>query len=134
MKKFLQKIGRKLFGFESENQSLMWTTVVGGPDLNRERKNGFLDANIRAIGNALCNGRLSLKDNDGQEIVYTKKGDNPLLDLLYQPSRFLTQNQFRQIITAHYLIYGNIFILKNGRDRQGRPTELIPIPAPSEEI
>lgn len=134
MKKFLQKIGRKLFGFESENQSLMWTTVVGGPDLTKERKNGFLDANIRAIGNALCNGRLSLKDNDGQEIVYTKKGDNPLLDLLYQPSRFLTQNQFRQIITAHYLIYGNIFILKNGRDGQGRPSELIPIPAPCVEI
>lgn len=133
MKKFLQKLGRKLLGFEQTENPMLWQTVMG-ENLRRESRNGFLDANVRAISNAFCNGELKLKDSNGEEVYYTKKGDNPFLDLMYQPCRFLSFNQFRQIITAQYLIFGNIYLLKNARDSKGRPTELIPVPAPAVEL
>lgn len=133
MKKFLQKLGRKLLGFEQTENPMLWQTVMG-ENLRRESRNGFLDANVRAISNAFCNGELKLKDSNGEEVYYTEKGDNPFLDLMYQPCRFLSFNQFRQIITAQYLIFGNIYLLKNARDSKGRPSELIPVPAPAVEL
>lgn len=133
MKKFLQKLGRKLFGFEEMESPMLWHTVMGD-NLRKDSRNGFLDANIRAIANAFCNGEIKLKNNDGEEVPYTKKGENIFLDLMYQPCRFLSFNQFRQIITAQYLIFGNVYILKNARDSKGRPSELIPVPAPAVEV
>lgn len=93
--------------------------------------NGFLEANIRAISTAFCNGEIRLRNAEGEEIPYERKGENPLLDLLYKPAPFLTETQFKQVVSAQFLVYGEVFILKTGRNTRGTPTMLIPIPKPS---
>lgn len=108
---------------------MLWNIVSGNAEY--KNKNNFLVANIRAIVTAACNGQLKLKNADGTEIVYTKKGENLLLDLLYQPSPFFNETVFKQILVAQMLIHGDAYILKTARDLQGRPSMLIPIPAPS---
>lgn len=129
---FLSKIKKKLFGTNSEGNLALWKVLTG--DAEFKGKNNFLIANIRAIVTAACNGQLKLKNADGTEIAYTQKGDNLLLDLLYQPSPYFNETVFKQILIAQMLIHGDAYILKTARDLQGRPTMLIPIPAPSVTI
>lgn len=132
IKEQIRNWGRKFLGLEET--TLGWRTL-GGMDTTVARDlNGFLQANIRAISTAFCNGEIRLHEVDGEEIPYTKKGQNPLLDLLYQPAPFLTETLFKQIITAQFLAYGDVFILKSGRNTKGVPTMLIPVPAPSVTI
>lgn len=132
IKEQIRNWGRKFLGLEETTPG--WRTL-GGMDTTVARDlNGFLQANIRAISTAFCNGEIRLHEVDGEEIPYTKKGQNPLLDLLYQPAPFLTENLFKQIITAQFLAYGDVFILKSGRNTKGVPTMLIPVPAPSVTI
>lgn len=121
-------------GLEMYEGPAGWVTLAGAQTEQPRGRNSFLEANIRAISTAFCNGEIRLHDAEGEEIPYTKKGQNPLLDLLYQPAPFLTENLFKQIITAQFLVYGNVFILKSGRNTKGVPTILIPIPAPSVTI
>ena len=134
IKQKLQNLGRKLLGLEMYEGPAGWVTLAGAQTEQPRGRNSFLEANIRAISTAFCNGEIRLHDAEGEEIPYTKKGQNPLLDLLYQPAPFLTENLFKQIITAQFLVYGNVFILKSGRNTKGVPTILIPIPAPSVTI
>ena len=122
-------IKKKLFSGNSEDRPLLWNVLSGSAEF--KGKNNFLVANIRAIATAACNGQLKLKNADGTEIPYTKKGENLLLDLLFQPSPFFNETIFKQILIAHMLIHGDAYILKTARDLQGRPSMLIPIPAPS---
>ena len=122
-------IKKKLFSGNSEDRPLLWNVLSGSAEF--KGKNNFLVANIRAIATAACNGQLKLKNADGTEIPYTKKGENLLLDLLFQPSPFFNETVFKQILIAHMLIHGDAYILKTARDLQGRPSMLIPIPAPS---
>lgn len=122
-------IKKKLFSGNSEDRPLLWNVLSGSAEF--KGKNNFLVANIRAIATAACNGQLKLKNADGTEMPYTKKGENLLLDLLFQPSPFFNETVFKQILIAHMLIHGDAYILKTARDLQGRPSMLIPIPAPS---
>ncbi|MBR4682730.1 MAG: phage portal protein [Elusimicrobiaceae bacterium] len=122
-------IKKKLFSGNNEDRPLLWNVLSGSAEF--KGKNNFLVANIRAIATAACNGQLKLKNADGTEIPYTKKGENILLDLLFQPSPFFNETVFKQILIAHMLIHGDAYILKTARDLQGRPSMLIPIPAPS---
>lgn len=118
-------------GLEMYEGPAGWVTLAGAQTEQPRGRNSFLEANIRAISTAFCNGEIHLHNAEGEEIPYTKKGQNPLLDLLYQPAPFLTENLFKQIITAQFLVYGNVFVLKSGRNTKGVPTILIPVPAPS---
>ena len=116
----------KFFGFgEGRN----WVTLAG-ENKRQEFQGGFADATVRAIVNGACNGELQLKQADGSLIEYTRKGENLLLDLLYQPTPYFNENVFKQIVVSQFLVYGNVFILKDARDSQRRPTRLIPIPRP----
>lgn len=126
IKKKTKARAAKFFGFgEGRN----WVTLAG-ENKREELHGGFADATVRAIVNGACNGELQLKQADGSLIEYTRKGENPLLDLLYQPTPYFNENIFKQIIVSQFLVYGNVFILKDARDSQRRPTRLIPIPRP----
>ena len=115
--------------FDLGTNAAGWINLTGR-DLVREEANGFIDAAVRAITNAACNGELQLKKADGSIIPYETKGKNKLLDLLYQPMPAFNENIFKQIIICQLFFFGNVFILKDARDSQGRPTRLIPIPRP----
>lgn len=128
IKKQLRNWGRKFLGIEET--PLGWRTLAGTGGTPASECNGFLQANIRAIATAFCNGIVRLHDASGEEIPYARKGQNPLLDLLYQPAPFLTENLFKQILAAQFLVYGDVYILKSGRNAKGVPTMLIPVPAP----
>lgn len=128
LKEKIQGLARKFLGLE-EGSYRGWITL-SGRDLREEERNGFSDAAVRAIVAAACNGELQLKKSDGSIIPYEKKGKNPLLDLMYEPMPYFNENIFKQIIVSQALVYGNVFILKDARDSQGRPTKLIPIPQP----
>ena len=128
LKEKIQGLARKFLGLE-EGSYRGWITL-SGRDLREEERNGFSDAAVRAIVAAACNGELQLKKADGSVIPYEKKGKNPLLDLMYEPMPYFNENIFKQIIVSQMLVYGNVFILKDARDSQGRPTKLIPIPQP----
>ena len=126
IKKKTRARAAKFFGFgEGRN----WVTLAG-ENKREELHGGFADATVRAIVNGACNGELQLKQADGSLIEYTRKGENQLLDLLYQPTPYFNENVFKQIIVSQFLVYGNVFILKDARDSQRRPTRLIPIPRP----
>lgn len=130
MFKTIKNYAKKLFGFGAgEISSNGWITLTG-ENLKEQERNGFADAALRAIVAAACNGEIQLKDSEGSVVEYTKKGDNPLLDLLYQPTPYFNENIFKQIIVSQLLVFGNCYILKDARDSQGRPTKLIPIPSP----
>ena len=122
----LQKLKQKFF---TSGAGRAWQIIFGGPNI-KAGPNSFLETNIRAIATACCNGELKLYKADGEEISYERKAKDPLLDLLYQPSPYFNENIFKQIYACQMLIYGNVYFLKNGRDNRGRPTSLIPIPAP----
>lgn len=128
MLKTIRNYARKFFGGLGETRS-GWITLAG-QNLRAEERGGFADATVRAIVNGACNGELQLKQADGSVIEYVRKGENLLLDLLYQPTPYFNENIFKQIIVSQFLVYGNVFILKDARDSQGRPTRLIPIPKP----
>lgn len=128
MLKTIRNYAKKFFGGLGETRS-GWITLAG-ENLRAEERGGFADATVRAIVNGACNGELQLKQSDGSLIEYTKKGENLLLDLLYQPTPYFNENIFKQIIVSQFLVYGNVFILKDARDSQRRPTRLIPIPKP----
>ena len=107
-----------------------WVTLIGR-DLKKEESDGFADAAVRAVVSAACNGEVQLRFNkDDTVIPYDRKGVNPLLDLLYQPTPAFNENVFKQIIVSQMLIYGNVFIWKDARDSKNRPTRLIPVPQP----
>lgn len=126
IKKKTRARAAKFFGFgEGRN----WVTLAG-ENKRQEFQGGFADATVRAIVNGACNGELQLKQADGSLIEYTRKGENLLLDLLYQPTPYFNENIFKQIVVSQFLVYGNVFILKDARDSQRRPTRLIPIPRP----
>lgn len=129
LKEKIQNLARKLLGVETESFRT-WINLTGS-NLKQEEKNGFASATVRAIVNACCNGEIQLRNSDGSVINYDKKGKNPLLDLLYQPTPFFNENIFKQIIVSQLLYWGNVYILKDARDSQGRPTRLIPIPRPN---
>lgn len=118
----------KFFGFDTGN-GRSWITLAG-EHIKEQEKSGFSDAVLRAIVSAACNGELQLKKADGSVIEYEKKGKEPLLDLLYQPTPYFNENIFKQIIVSQMLMFGNVYIFKDARDSQGRPTRLIPIPKP----
>lgn len=128
MFKTIKNYARKFFGGFGETRS-GWITLSGA-NVRAEECGGFADATVRAIVNGACNGELQLKQSDGSLIEYTRKGENLLLDLLYQPTPYFNENVFKQIIVSQFLVYGNVFIYKDARDSQGRPTRLIPIPKP----
>lgn len=132
LKTKIQRLGRKLFGL-NEQGLFGWRTLLGSAERTK-RANSFLVANIRAISTAFCNGEIRLRNAEGEEIPYERKGKNPLLDLLYKPAPFLTETQFKQIISAQFLVYGDVFVLKTGRNTRGLPTMLLPVPAPSVEM
>lgn len=134
IKEKLQRFGRKLLGISGDVSPSGWVTLDGTAYGDERLRNSFLEANIRAISTAFCNGEIRLHNADGEEITYERKGVNPLLDLLYQPAPFLTENLFKQIVSAQLLVYGDVYILKDARNNSGQPTRLIPIPAPSVEI
>lgn len=135
LKKIFNKIKRKFYAEESDRQWIPLGTTAGRAfDRSKYGQNSFLATNIRAIVTAACNGEIRLKKADGEVIEYEAKGKEPLLDLLYKPAPFLNENIFKQIIISQLLIFGNIYLLKTGRDNRGRPTMLIPIPAPSVTI
>ena len=125
----LKGYAKKLFGFGGETSTRGWVTLAG-QNLHEEERNGFADAALRAIVSAACNGELQLKQADGSVVEYQRKGVEPLLDLLYQPTPYFNENIFKQIIVSQLLVFGNCYILKDARDTQGRPTKLIPIPKP----
>lgn len=126
IKKKTRARAAKFFGFgEGRN----WVTLAG-ENKREELHGGFADATVRAIVNGACNGELQLKQADGSVIEYKRKGENLLLDLLYQPTPYFNENIFKQIVVSQFLVYGNVFIFKDARDSQGRPTRLIPIPKP----
>lgn len=126
IKKKTRARAAKFFGFgEGRN----WVTLAG-ENKREELHGGFADATVRAIVNGACNGELQLKQADGSLIEYTRKGENLLLDLLYRPTPYFNENIFKQIVVSQFLVYGNVFILKDARDSQRRPTRLIPIPRP----
>lgn len=132
MFKTVQKMARKFLGLGEGNGDHFrgWVTLIGR-DLKEEEQNGFADAAIRAIVSAACNGEIELRSNkDDTRVPYEKKGVNPLLDLLYQPTPAFNENVFKQIIIKQMLIFGNVFIWKDARDAKGRPTRLIPVPQP----
>ena len=129
LKKSIQSAARKFFGLDT-NSPRVWTTLYGDNDKHAPL-NGFADAVLRAIVGAACNGELRLHTSDGEVVQYKKKGENLLLDLLYQPSPFFNENVFKQIIVSHAIVFGDIYILKDARDTRNRPTRLIPIPKPS---
>lgn len=124
----LKGYARKFLGI-GEQSFNGWVTL-SGRDIRKEERGGFADAAVRAIVNAACNGELQLRNSDGSVIPYEKKGKNILLDLMYQPTPYFSENIFKQIITYQFLYFGNVYILKDARDSQGRPTRLIPIPQP----
>ncbi|WP_176777404.1 phage portal protein [Candidatus Avelusimicrobium faecicola] len=126
----LQKLKQKFF---TSGAGRVWQIISGGPNI-KAGPNSFLATNIRAIATACCNGELKLYKADGEEVSYERKTKDPLLDLLYQPSPYFNENIFKQIYACQMLIYGNVYFLKNGRDNRGRPTSLIPIPAPCVSI
>lgn len=128
MLKTIKNYARKFFGGLGETRS-GWITLAG-ENLRAEERGGFANATVRAIVNGACNGELQLKQSDGSVIEYVRKGENPLLDVLYQPTPYFNENIFKQIIVSQFLVYGNVFILKDARDSQRRPTRLIPIPKP----
>lgn len=128
MLKTIKNYARKFFGGLGETRS-GWITLAG-ENLRAEERGGFANATVRAIVNGACNGELQLKQADGSVIEYQRKGVNPLLDLLYQPTQYFNENVFKQIVVSQFLVYGNVFILKDARDSQGRPTRLIPVPKP----
>lgn len=128
MLKTIRNYAKKFFGGLGETRS-GWITFAG-ENLRAEERGGFANATVRAIVNGACNGELQLKQADGSVIEYVRKGENLLLDLLYQPTPYFNENIFKQIIVSQFLVYGNVFILKDARDSQGRPTRLIPIPKP----
>lgn len=135
--KKIQNVAKKLLGLEetgTETSSYYrtWVNLSGGNGkMSQEEKNGFATATVRAIVSACCNGEIQLKTSDGSVINYDKKGKNPLLDLLYRPNPYFNENIFKQIIVSQLLYWGNVYILKDARDSQGRPTRLIPIPKPN---
>lgn len=116
-----------------DEQAFAWRTLFGST-ARAKQANSFLAANIRAIATAFCNGEVRLRNAQGEEIPYERKGKNPLLDLLYKPSPFLTETQFKQVLASQFLVYGDVFVLKTGRNTRGLPTILLPIPGPSVEI
>ena len=124
----LKDYARKFLGIGGDGMR-GWITLAG-QNLNEKERSGFADAAVRAIVNAACNGELQLKQADGSVIPYEAKGKNPLLDLLYQPTAYFNENIFKQIIVCQMLMFGNVYIFKDARDSQGRPTRLIPIPQP----
>lgn len=128
MFKSLKNFAKKLFGIEG-NDSSVWVKLTGTRLTNKEG-GGFANAAVRAIVNAACNGELQLKKNDGSVISYERKGKEPLLDLLYRPTPYFNENIFKQIIVSQMLYFGNVYLWKDGRDTKGRPTLLIPVPAP----
>lgn len=128
MWKTIRQYARKFFdnlGASSQG----WITLTGR-NLRKEEANGFVDAALRAIVNAACSGELQLKKADGSVIPYEKKGKNKFLDLMYRPNPLFNENIFKQICICQLFFFGNVFILKDARDSQGRPTRLIPIPRP----
>lgn len=131
--KKIKDVAKKFFGGTGEIAEAggmrAWITMAGR-ELRPEERNGFEAAAVRAIVNAACNGEIRLNNADGSNIPYERKGVNPLLDLLYQPCPAFNENIFKQIIVSQALVFGNIFLLKDARDSQGRPTRLIPIPQP----
>lgn len=127
MLKTFQKYAKKFLGIEESTRG--WVTLSGG-SARKVEADGFTDAVVRAIVNAACNGEVRLHNSDGSVIQYERKGVNPLLDLIYQPSRFFNENIFKQIWVSQFLAFGDVYILKDGRDSKGRPTQLIPIPKP----
>ena len=127
MWKTIKKYARKFLDMGVGSHG--WITLAGRT-LRKEEQNGFVDAALRAIINAACQGELQLRNADGSVIPYEKKGKNPLLDLMYQPSPAFNENIFKQICLAQLFFFGNVFILKDARDSQGRPTRLIPVPQP----
>ena len=133
MFKRIKDFAKKFFGGVAEAGGLRAWITLSGRELREEERNGFAYAAIRAVVNSCCNGELRLNNADGSNIPYERKGKNPLLDLLYQPTEYFNENIFKQIIVSQFLIFGNIFILKDARDSQGRPTKLIPIPQPCVE-
>lgn len=127
LKKKTRASAAKFFGFEGNARG--WVTLAG-ENIKAQEKSGFADAVLRAIVSAGCNGELQLRQADGSVIEYQRKGVNPLLDLLYQPTPYFNENIFKQIVISQMLVFGNVYILKDARDAQGRPTRLIPIPKP----
>lgn len=128
MWKNIRQYARKFFdnlGASSQG----WITLTGR-NLRKEEANGFVDAALRAIVNAACSGELQLKKADGSVIPYEKRGKNKFLDLMYRPNPLFNENIFKQICICQLFFFGNVFILKDARDSQGRPTRLIPIPRP----
>lgn len=127
MWKTIKSYAKKFFEFSVGSQG--WITLAGR-HLRGEEKNGFTDAALRAIVNAACNGELELRKADGSTIPYERKGKEPLLDLLYQPTPAFNENIFKQIYICQMFYFGNVFLYKDARDAKGRPTRLIPIPKP----
>lgn len=128
-KKKTRATAAKFFGFGAMESPSGWVSLTGA-NLRDQEKSGFTNAAVRAIVNAACNGELQLKNSDGSVVEYKKKGENPLYDLLYQPTAYFNENIFKQIIVCQMLFFGNVFILKDRRDGHGRPTQLIPVPQP----
>lgn len=126
----IKNYAKKLFGFGAGATDRHGWITLAGENLREQERNGFADAALRAIVSAACNGELELKQADGSVIEYTRKGDNELLDLMYQPTPYFNENIFKQIIVSQLIVFGNVFILKDARDSKGRPTKLIPIPKP----
>ena len=83
IKEKLQRFGRKLLGINGDVSNSGWVTLAGTASGDERLRNSFLEANIRAISTAFCNGEIRLHSADGEEIPYERKGVNPLLDLLY---------------------------------------------------
>lgn len=129
MFKAIKNYARKFLGLAENLKG--WVTLSGRDTLLKEQeRGGFVDASLRAIVSAACNGELQLRNADGSVVQYERKGVNPLLDLLYQPTQYFNENIFKQIVVSQFLLYGNVYILKDARDSRGRPTRLIPIPQP----
>ena len=127
MWKKIKSYAKKFLEFGAGAQG--WITLAGRGLKDREA-NGFTDAAVRAIVNAACNGELQLKKSEGSIIPYERKGKEPILDLLYQPTPAFNENIFKQIYICQMFYFGNVFLFKDARDAKGRPTRLIPVPKP----
>ena len=106
----IKDYAKKFFGFGTTPTGPGGWITLAGANLKEQERNGFADAALRAIVAAACNGELQLKQNDGSVIEYERKGVNPLLDLLYQPTPYFNENIFKQIIISQILVFGNCFI------------------------
>ena len=101
MLKTIQKYARKFLGFGGTESPRGWITLAG-ENLREQERSGFADAALRAVVSAACNGELQLKKSDGSIIEYERKGVNPLLDLLYQPTPYFNENIFKQHAKQHH--------------------------------